>query len=187
MKNSEYAGKTLEPMLPESDNAEDSSISRDRLAWLAGLLDGEGYVGINIWKENKTLDARIKFRPSVQMSITDFLIYRRFVEIMGELGIKSYVRLYKQDETRKLRIEVMVVNRRNVKTLLSAIKPYVTRLAEYTDIVLTFISECENTDHLNDKDKRYELALKYDSVLKAMRQQALPPETTKEQLYELMV
>lgn len=187
MKNSEYAGKTLEPMLPESDNAKDWSISRDRIAWLAGLLDGEGYVGINIWRESKTLDARIKFRPSVQMSITDYLIYKKYIEIINELGIKNYIRLYKQDETRRLRIETMVVNRQNVKRLLTAIRPFVTRLAEYCDIVLTFIEECESTNHINDKDKRYELALKYDSVLKAMRQQSLPPETTKEHLSEMVV
>jgi hypothetical protein len=187
LNNSEFAGNPLEPKTPERNSSSDLAISRDKLAWLAGLLDGEGYIGINIWRESKTIDARIKFRPSIQMSITDFLIYQRFVEIMEEMGIKNYVRLYKQDDTRKMRLEVMVVNRKNVSIVLNAIRPFVTRLAEYCDIVLQFIMECESTDHYKDKDKRHMLAMKYDSILKKLRQQALPPETTKEHLKEMMV
>ena len=187
MNNSEYARTPLEPEIPESNNSQDSATSRDKIVWLAGLLDGEGYVGINIWKESKSSpNARIKFRPSIQMSHTNYLVYKKTYQVLRELGIRHYIRLYKQDESRKPRIELMVVNRKNVRILSEAIRPYVTRLAEYIDIVLQFIDECEQTDHYHDKDLRYELALKYDAVLKRLREQSLPPETTKEHLLEMV-
>ncbi len=79
-----YAGTTENLELPKSDNAQVRSISREvDLAWLAGIIDGEGNLDFSVQTkpsgENKVPNDY--FCPKLRITNTDMRMIRKISEI----------------------------------------------------------------------------------------------------------
>jgi len=62
------------------------------LGWLAGIIDGEGYLGLSISKELRTKTPSNSVTPAMHICNTDEQIILKTQIIMRKLGIVTYVR-----------------------------------------------------------------------------------------------
>jgi len=107
---------------PESESVVDETISRKdlRLAWLAGLIDGEGCITAYIEKSNKNktrkiLDCRIK------VTNTDMRILKRISEIYVENKIGFYFAIISLTFRS---LEIIVSGKGRIRKLIALILPY---------------------------------------------------------------
>ena len=144
--NSTVCGKPVKPRVLLSNNPEDETIgnpqaTREEIGWLAGIIDGEGYLGFQI--ENDRRRGRMSFgiRPSLHISNTDEEIILRSRDICRKLGINPYIRATKantQIKKDQYRLQVRDMNR--LDTLLRAVRDNLTGLKQKrADLVLEFI------------------------------------------------
>jgi intein/homing endonuclease len=191
MKNPEFAGNSLEPKLPQCKNVSDWTISRDSvltkeclLAWLAGLWDGEGWIGINLNKD-KSRSAPFRHRPAMQIQLTDEEIFNRILDILDGLGIKYYSRVITpRQRMKRIQFNVHIVNRKNVLAFISAVYPYAVRLKPLADIVLEYMEYYEKTRSkggVPDPQEKFDAVVVYYERLKSVRNMydTKLPETTK--------
>ena len=204
MKNLEYAGTSLEPKLPHGKNVSDWTISRDNTlngqelcAWLAGIWDGEGWIGINI-NHDKTRSAPFRHRPAIQLTTTDLAIYNRICDVLDGLGIKYYERHVKQDDSRKWKCHLHIVNRKNVLSFISHVYPYAVRLRPMLEIVLQYLQFYEDNKSVGgtkDPQSKFDQVLVFYDKLRLLRGSAKgrflhtepvePSETTNRRLSDL--
>jgi len=63
-------------------------VSSLKIGWLAGIIDGEGYIGLRDCKNH----GYVWFRPEIQIVNTDVAIIKKTQRIMRELGVNPYIR-----------------------------------------------------------------------------------------------
>ena len=96
---------------------------RTRLAWLAGLLDGEGSIGISIYTLK---DGRINVKAAVQMSITHKRTMEVAIALIHDLGLTAWGYTYQEKKPKKHKpSHHLRVNRlADIQTLARALLPY---------------------------------------------------------------
>jgi len=92
-----------------------SALSANKLAWFAGLIDGEGCFTISVRKQHVST---LKITPifSIQMKDSDWV--REVVSILGESEIKYYMR------KRRNQIEISIRHWKNILPFIKIIKQY---------------------------------------------------------------
>jgi hypothetical protein len=103
------------------------------VAWLAGLIDGEGSVGIST-----------KGVPAIQIEMTHKPTTDRVVEICGTLGISALQYGYRASNADKHRHKdswhVHVTRQRDVLVLASAITPYSVTKQDQLNLIASYVS-----------------------------------------------
>ena len=69
-------------------NKDNQQASPQELGWLAGMIDGDGYIGLRGCK-NHGYDW---FRPEIMVVNTDPAIIKKTQRIMRKLGVNPYIR-----------------------------------------------------------------------------------------------
>jgi len=108
------------------------------LAWLAGLTDGDGSIGIHKQSNNGNGQLVPRFSISTTCSTT----YRHLDAVFNEIGIGRHWdhRKVKNPNWRD-RWVVNVCGMRRVKPLLQMLLPHLVTKKEEAEILLTFIDE----------------------------------------------
>ena len=134
-------GETLKKPDGFHDNTEQSMMDvRDTdLAWLAGIIDGEGCFSIFINNRNDAMTPSI----SANLSITNSngLLLNRCKEILDELQIKYLYNDPKNGHQRGRKVmRVRVKNYSSLRRLIELMLPFFVGKADQARIVLEFVS-----------------------------------------------
>ena len=121
------------------------------LAWLAGILEGEGWVSLALVKSNqKNGSSTPAFQPNIGMVNCDFEIMNEVIRILEQLQItfrKNHRKAFIGSDgiSRKEKIEVSITLHQHIRKFINIIVPYMIgakknrclKLIEYLDIRAT--------------------------------------------------
>jgi hypothetical protein len=97
------------------------------IAWLSGIIDGEGYVGIQM---NKSRGNKYWATAAIQIGNTDEEIILKSADIMKRMGTRPYIRTYiyglKNRPKHKIQYSVSIRRMTQVPRVLSIVNPYLT-------------------------------------------------------------
>lgn len=94
------------------------------LGWLAGIIDGEGYLGLR--KQWVRRNSHPNIGPELHICNTDEAIVLKAARIMRELGVNAYVRGTKAKGVKKDVFKVQVKHFAKTIRLLTPLLPYLT-------------------------------------------------------------
>lgn len=128
--------------LPECDNVVVGSISRDELdiAWLAGIIDGEGSMGFSINSGR---------RPPAQIRLTVVnthpMLIARVSQIFARLDVKFYF-VYesgakerrKDGKPTRDRLRILLTGTGSVRKVLERVLPYLTAKHDQAELLLRY-------------------------------------------------
>ena len=155
----------------QGDNMKDNTMGNQQasateaeLGWLAGIIDGEGYIGLQIeWKTKRNQD---RIAPQIHISNCDEVIILRARDILRKIGINPYIRATKANSVIKRDQYRLQMKRYSViLKLLNIITPYLT----------------------GEKKERAELVREFCEVrLATPREGILKPHTARElEIYDI--
>lgn len=98
-------------------------VSSLKIGWLAGIIDGEGYIGLRDCRNH----GKIWFRPEMQIVNTDPAIIKKTQGIMREFGINPYIRnSYNGNQKAKMYYKLCIKNLAKVLRILEPIYEMLT-------------------------------------------------------------
>ncbi len=114
------------------------------IGWLAGIADGEGWIGFSIeYKQSGAKSPRgrlVKVRPEFRINNTDPVIIDRAIEILQKIGINPYRRTSKTSLRRRLIHECSCKHMVGVEKILLALHEQLTgNKQERASLILEFI------------------------------------------------
>ena len=116
------------------------------LGWLAGIIDGEGYLGMNVETEHNYREGYQTRQHSIKIEIKvtncDPEIIVKTSQIMQKLGVNPYIRqpAVVLKENHKVHYEASIKRMAPVKRVLEAVLPYlVGSKLERAGLILQFI------------------------------------------------
>jgi hypothetical protein len=142
------------------------------IGWLAGILDGEGYIGIQSRKDG---------RASVFLVVntTSALIADKMKSVLIGLGAEASptpVRTVKSRPTRRPFVQVRLTSMDKITRVLTACRPHLTSKAAEADVMLYYIStRQEHSATWHRSDVLRALCSDTDEKLKALKRQARMP------------
>ena len=174
------------------------SISREvDLAWLAGIIDGEGNLNA-VYGLRKSGDIkRVYFVPAVRITNTDVRMIKHVSEIYAANGINFFYRInavsrYKNKKpTWHDQLEITVGNPGNVAKVLQLVLPYLVSKQRYAEILFELITWMKSQPHRgrNSRTTRYPDKpefIRYIEMLKAEKSNLIDPSTTKRRAREVL-
>lgn len=115
------------------------------LAYAAGLIDGEGYIGITRLNEVRRTRRTIHYQPQIKVAMTE----RAGVAVLHEL-FGGYFYLQRRDRPRK-DVWDWSVKGQQVKQVLLPLLPFLRVKRSQAEVVLSFVAEREQ----NSKTRRW--------------------------------
>jgi len=112
---------------PEMDNQQ---VTREEIGWLAGFIDGEGYLGISMYR-NRSHSSSKTVKVELNVVNTDEEMIDKYVAIMNKLGSNPYLKKAKKykkyNGSRKKEAYVATIHRMSpLYRVLKVILPYLT-------------------------------------------------------------
>ena len=120
------------------------------LAWLAGILDGEGSIGFNVRKRHKTERGLTKphILPWVSVSSTSFEIIQRCQDVCALVGIGvNVVRNGRPTKANNTVWQLCIGGAKRVGALLPLVIPYLAFKGDKAKAVLSFIESRKKTGY----------------------------------------
>lgn len=138
------------PRLPKGDNASVRSISREvDLAWLAGIIDGEGNLQATVQEKPCGSTRRSYFEPKLRITNTDVLMVRKVSMIYVREGITFFYAInrasrYKnRQSTWRDQLEITVSSKRHIAVALPLVIPYLVNKRRYAELMLALVKWVE--------------------------------------------
>lgn len=126
------------------EGLDNQQVTLDELGWLAGIIDGEGYIGIQLEKIRKHSMVR-RATVGLQISNTDEMIAIKAVFIIRKLGVNPYLKIDSTALSKSSKRIVYIVVVHRMKQLLKILKPvypYLTGNKKYrAQLIIEF---CES-------------------------------------------
>ena len=115
--------------LPREQNAElgNQQVTLLELGWLAGIIDGEGYVGMQLERIRKHSVVR-RATVGLQISNTDEEIALKAISIIKKFGVNPYLKIDKTALRKSTKKTVFVVTIHRMAVLLRVLKPIIQYL-----------------------------------------------------------
>lgn len=113
--------------------------TQSELGWLAGIIDGEGYLGMIISSDKRAYEGAM---IDVQLHIcnTDEAIILKAQEIFRKLGVNPYIRVSKMTKSKKDVFKIQIKHFAKLKRVLEVLHPYLTgNKQERAGYVMQFI------------------------------------------------
>lgn len=188
-----FAGTTEYLELPKSENAQVRSISREvDLAWLAGIIDGEGNLDFSVQNkpsgENQVPNDY--FCPKIRITNTDMRMIRKVSEIYVSENLTFFyalnsVKRYKdRKETWKNQMEITIGSQQGIKKLLQMVLPYLVnkeRMAELLIETIEWVQAQPYRGRMSRNGMNYTLRPEFRALIDAMKQERqfhIEPSTT---------
>lgn len=170
----------------------------EKLSWLAGIIDGEGYLTTNkrqgiIAKKLNNGQGSLSFVTRVGVGSTDCTIIKKISEILYEMNVKFYFTLHNPSKkfiNAKKYISINVEGYRSVKKLLKSIIDYMhsnkkeeaKAMLIYIDYRLNILNNRKEFNSLTAQEKINkfnEIDVEFVKNLKALKNSLISPSTTK--------
>jgi hypothetical protein len=121
----------------EMDNQQ---VTQIEIGWLAGFVDGEGYIGIS---EYKTRNHKVSYSCAIQVSNTDEAMILRAQKIIQKMGVNPYIRTHgygKRNKPKSKIVYVLIIHRMNkIIPVLEIINSHLTGMKkERAELVLEY-------------------------------------------------
>lgn len=175
--------------IPQRKNAQVRSISREvDLAWLAGILDGEGSLSVDL----KMTKGRNYLCPKVRIYNTDVRMIQKSARIYAEMGVVFFYNVNKRRKDHyKNQIGICVTSQGSCLKLLQAVKPYLANKAEIAQAIIAVIEFVKSlpragatwSNDYADKDEFKKLMEQFSSA----KMFHIDPSTTKRKAGEELV
>lgn len=124
---------------------------QERLAWLAGIIDGEGTVSIQCYtKPDKT----IRLTPYIAITNSNQPLLDECISILSEVAGKAAARMCGKTRSKLARVDcsaIRVDGYPAVYKVLASVAPHLVGKLPQTEIVLGFIES--RADNLLERDK----------------------------------
>lgn len=107
-----------------------------RVAWLAGLWDGEGSIGVND-------DGRGRMRPRLQMSMASKPTIDTVIDVLAEIGVTGAGYTYQERDPEKHQDAhyLRVGRREDVRKVADALLPHAVTKAEHWRTMLAWLDD----------------------------------------------
>lgn len=120
------------------DTTNNQQATQNEIGWLAGIIDGEGYLGLrwNLQRHRKKRYAQ----PQMHIANTDEAIILRCQSIIRKLGLNPYIRARQlKFGNRKIDYRIQLKNMSKVMRLLKAVRNDLTgNKKQRADIIIQF-------------------------------------------------
>ena len=125
-------------------------MSKDsEIAWLAGVMDGEGTIGMyHTSYKARSKNVITKYSFDVQVWNTDILIIKEFHRIASDIvgyALTIQEKIPNSVDHKRIIYAVMVSGIRNIVTFLRTIEPYLVGKREQANLLLGLLK-----NHIND-------------------------------------
>ncbi len=176
-------------VIPKCENSQVRSISREAdLAWLAGIIDGEGCISLDV---KKAINEKFYIMPKVRIINTDVRMIQKASRIYSALNVVYYYNINrKRKEHYKDQLAIIISSQGSSLKILSAILEFLANkqeIAKKMIAVLEFVrsypkgGNTSSYDYLSDP-KYMELISEYQ----AERQVLIEPSTTVRRAREIL-
>ena len=183
--------------MPPGENVVDTenqqgSLTIAELAWLAGIWDGEGWVGITKAKRSNT--KRNRYSASVVMTTTSERLSERVQHLMRKLDCPPTT-VYKNQAKKKqtwngkdvwhsARWDITIRSNSGTKIFLESVAPYLVEKSICSDLVLSYIRWRDQFPYRSGpgKEQQQMIATKAETIRELLRQDRRrndPPETAR--------
>lgn len=124
------------------------------LAWLAGVVDGEGCFSI-FNRTNKSRNGKMIITPTASVTITNsnLALINECVCILKKLGVKYVLKNPRNSKTRNLE-RVDIRNYQSIKLLVKAILPYLIGKKEQAELIIRFVEKASNRSGFRATNER---------------------------------
>lgn len=115
--------------------------SKTDLAWLAGIIDGEGC----IWICRHYVKTRgyLRFIPFVQITNTNFQIIEKSKKILDALGISYYNQSFKYSGEKE-KWDIKIGKRDQVKKILESLLPHLVGKKDQGVVMLDYLQQSDD-------------------------------------------
>ncbi|MCR4298641.1 MAG: hypothetical protein NUV75_07810 [Gallionella sp.] len=178
-----YAGITEDLELPKSENAPVRSISREgNLAWLAGIIDGEGNLHYPVQTKPSGVNKvpNDYFCPKLRITNTDVRMIRKISEIYVEENLTFFyalnsVKRYKnRKDTWKNQMEITLGSQQGIKKLLQLVLPYLVNkrvMAELLIETIEWVQEQPWRGRMSRQGVNYTLKPEFRALIDEMKKE----------------
>lgn len=187
-----FAGTTEDPGIPKRKNSRVRSISREGdLAWLAGIIDGEGNLQATVqFKKSGSAGNKLPyFEPKLRITNTDVRMIKKVSEIYVREGIQFFytinaVSRYKNRKpTWKDQLEISVGVKPEIHKALSLVMPYLVNKQPYAKLMMKAIEwvQAQPFRGRNSAGGNYASKPQFVALIEAMKQERamlIEPSTT---------
>lgn len=128
---------------PSGADNEQGSPTEVELAWLAGVFDGEGWIGLN--KQRRSNSSHLRYTGAAVVATTSPKLAERIRDILTRLDVKCYyvetpAKLGADGSWRRHKWNISVSSNKMTARFLSAIRPYLVEKQNQADLVLEYIA-----------------------------------------------
>jgi uncharacterized glyoxalase superfamily protein PhnB len=167
------------------------TISREQLAWLAGILDGEGSLEVGWTNQYRKDKARLPTKMMycrIKVGNTDVFMIREISRIYSGLRVGFSYRTYKKSNSRYWVIDIKTQGKGNCRKLINAVYPYLITKIQQADKMLEIITYRESVGYGGFRAKynpnykpleQDETLIRLIEELKALKKPQVEPSTTK--------
>lgn len=173
-------------MVPQGDNLSVQSISREiaRLAWLAGIMEGEGSFGMYIIKAHNDRfrvnhnRSEVQVRTCISIVNSDIRMIHKISTILFDYDLKFNFTL--RNKKPRNMLELHLTGKKNCKKFINLIKPYLYSKLDQAQLMLDLIDYRENR---KEGQKSYDILkdirlLQGIESLKKLKSNLVDPSTT---------
>ncbi len=133
--------RTEDMMIPKSKNASLQSIRREvDLAWLAGIIDGEGSFNFSFRKNN---NGASYLETKVRISNTDVRMIKKIAEIYERENIVFFYTINKRERYNpkwKDQLHIEMSGQGSIKKLLGMLIPYLVNKQKLAEIIIEMVN-----------------------------------------------
>lgn len=178
------------PELPKGENVQVRSISREvDLAWLAGIIDGEGNLQATVQMKKCGPNKAAYFQPKLRITNTDVRMIRKVSEIYVAEGIVFFYSLNKvsryknKKPTWRDQLEITVSAKIDIERLLRLVMPYLVNKQRYAELFLQAIEwvQAQPRRGNGSPGQNYALKPEFSEFIKALEEERatlIEPSTT---------
>lgn len=125
-------------MLPQRENVSVRSISREvDLAWLAGIIDGEGCLTVDLKKAD---NGKFYLQPKVRVINTDVRMIEKVARIYVALNVVFFYNINKKRKDHyKDQTAIVISSQGSSLKVLKAIRPYLANKQKIADAMIEVI------------------------------------------------
>jgi len=117
------------------------NIIEKEISWLAGFIDGEGYIGITFQRKKEThqQSASARYHPYLIITNNNYEILNEIKELVGTGRLYELSRNYKLQNKQKRAFQYKLTEMNKLKYLLNLIQPYLHLKQKQCELLLNFI------------------------------------------------
>lgn len=179
------------PEIPKRKNSRVRPISREvDLAWLAGIIDGEGNLHALVQEKKSGTDRWKYLCPKIRITNTDVRMIHKVSEIYVREGLVFFYALNRvsryqnKKPTWRDQLEITVGSQAGVVKLLKLVMPYLVNKSRYAEIMLEtieWVMSQPGRGRMSKKEPNYAESPQFSvfiEKLKTERANLIDPSTT---------